>query len=215
MKNVIAAGMVAAAIVLTAGSIAAQQDAAGDPPSKQPSATDKVTITGWALNMSNIAPGTNQDIQIEINKWSSPADRAKLIDIFLEKKQNGLKRALEHEPRLGKFRFPGYMGPDPNNIMSLGTDIHYAFSRPGEDGGRVIVVMTPRVIGFREAANQPRSYDYPFSLFEMRFGPDGKGEGKLAYATQVKFDKKNQQIELENYSSEPVRLNVLTLKERS
>ena len=104
------------------------------------------------------------------------------------------------------------MGPDPNNIMRLGTDIRYAMNFPGEDGGRRIVIITPRVIGFREAVNQPRTVDYPFTLFEMRFNKAGKGEGKMAYATQINFDKKKNTIELENYSSEPVRLNNLELE---
>jgi len=37
----------------------------------------------------------------------------------------------------------------------------------------------------------------------------------MAYATQIKFDKKNNSIELENYSSEPVRLNNLELEVRN
>ncbi len=103
------------------------------------------------------------------------------------------------------------MGPDPSNIMRLGTDIRYAMNHPGEDGGRRIVIITPRVIGFREARNQPRTADYPFTMFEMRFDKSGKGEGRMAYMTQISFDKKKT-IELENYSSEPVRLNELTLE---
>jgi hypothetical protein len=182
--------------------------------SVQPSASDKVRITGWALNMSNIATGANQTIQIDIDRWSSLAQREMLVNTFLEKKQDGLKRELEKQPELGRFRFPGYMGPDPDNIMRLGTDIRYAMSWPGEDGGRRIVIITPRVIGFREAVNQPRRYDYPFTLFEMRFDSSGSGEGRMAYATQITFDKKKQAIELENYSSEPVRLNNLKLEVR-
>ena len=34
----------------------------------------------------------------------------------------------------------------------------------------------------------------------------------MAYATQINFDKKKNTIELENYSSEPVRLNNLALE---
>ena len=182
--------------------------------SVSPSATDKVTINGWALNMSNIATGANQTIRITIDRWSNPGQRQHLIDTFLEKKQDGLLRELEKQPDLGRFNFPGYMGPDPNNTMRLGTDIRYAMSFPGDDGGRRIVVITPRVIGFQEARNQPRTYDYPFTLFEMRFDKSGKGEGKMAYATQIQFDKKKNSIELENYSSEPVRLNNLQLEVR-
>jgi hypothetical protein len=177
-----------------------------------PSANDRVVINGWALSMSNIATGANQTIQIMINGWSSPKEREHLISTFLEKKQDGLLRELEKQKELGRFNFPGYMGPDPNSTMRLGTDIRYAMNHPGEDGGRRIVIITPRVIGFREAANRPRIYDYPFTLFEMRFDKSGKGEGRMAYATQIMFDKKKNTVELENYSSEPVRLNNLTLE---
>jgi hypothetical protein len=200
--------------VLIATAMAGLASAQGKPgtPSVTPSATDKVTINGWALNMSNIATGANQTIRINIDSWSNQSQREHLISTFLEKKQEGLLRELEKQPERGRFNFPGYMGPDPNNIMRLGTDIRYAMSFPGEDGGRRIVIITPRVIGFREAANQPRTYDYPFTLFEMRFDKSGKGEGRMAYATQIMFDKKKNQIELENYSSEPVRLQNLTLE---
>ena len=179
-----------------------------------PSANDKVVINGWALSMSNVATGANQTIQITINNWSSPSERQHLITTFLEKKQDGLLRELEKQKELGRFNFPGYMGPDPNSTMRLGTDIRYAMNFPGEDGGRRIVIMTPRVMGFTELRNQPRTVDYPFTLFEMRFDRAGKGEGKMAYSTQIKFDKKTSTIELENYSTEPVRLNNLELEVR-
>ncbi len=181
-------------------------------PEAQEDTADKVRITGWALSMSTVAPGANQSIQITINRWSSAPQRERLIQVFMEKGQDGLLRALEKEPELGRFNFPGYMGPDPNNTMRLGTDIRYAWNHPGEDGGRRIVVITPRVIGFREQVNQPRTVDYPFTLFEMRFDKNGKGVGKMAVATAINFDKKKKAIELENYSSEPVRLNELKLE---
>jgi hypothetical protein len=199
---------------MVAGALATLQVSAADAQSNAPSATDKVTINGWALNMSNIATGANQTIRIDIDRWSNAAQRQHLITTFMEKKQDGLLRELEKQPELGRFNFPGYMGPDPNNTMRLGTEIRYAMNFPGEDGGRRIVIITPRVIGFREAVNQPRTYDYPFSLFEMRFDTGGKGEGRMAYATQITFDKKKNAIELENYSSEPVRLNNLVLEVR-
>jgi hypothetical protein len=207
MKHLQIAFLIAGTTLLAGSPAVVNQD-------KTPSSTDKVRIEGWALNMSNIATGANQTIEIRIDRWSNASERAHLIETFLEKKQEGLLRELEKQPELGRFNFPGYMGPDPNSIMRLGTDIRYAMNHPGEDGGRRIVIITPRVIGFREARNQPRTTDYPFTLFEMRFDKSGKGEGRMAYATQIRFDKKKNQVELENYSSEPVRLNNLRLSGR-
>jgi len=199
-----------AAGVLSAGMLVAP--VAGQ--SKAQGATDKVVIRGWALNMSNIATGANQTIQITINSWSTAAQRKHLIDTFLAKKQDGLLSELEKQPERGRFNFPGYMGPDPNNTMRLGTDIRYAMSFAGEDGGRRIVIITPRVIGFRESVNQPRTVDYPFTMFEMHFNQAGKGEGRMSYALQINFDKNKNNVELENYSREPVRLNNLELESR-
>jgi hypothetical protein len=213
MSTNVYAWITASVLTITVMASPAAQTAAPTP-SAAASATDKVTINGWALNMSNVATGANQTIRVTINSWSSPAQRQHLIDTFLAHKQDGLLRELEKQPEHGRFNFPGYLGPDPNNIMRLGTDIRYAMNFPGEDGGRRIVIITPRVIGFRETVNQPRVSDYPFTLFEMRFDKDGKGEGKMAYATQINFDKNKNSIELENYTSEPVRLNNLMLETR-
>ena len=74
---------------------------------------------------------------------------------------------------------------------------------PSDEGGRRIVIATDRYIGFPEARNQPRTMDYPFTLFEIRVNKAGEGEGRMAVATMISFDKKKNTIELENYSSEP------------
>jgi hypothetical protein len=87
-------------------------------------------------------------------------------------------------------------------------------NHPGEDGGRRIIIMTPRIIGMREEINNPRTTDYPFAVFEMRFDKAGKGQGKMAYGTKISFDKKKNAVELENYGTEPVRLNNLELEVR-
>jgi hypothetical protein len=71
------------------------------------------------------------------------------------------------------------------------------------------VIATDRRIGFREARNQPRSIDYPFTLIDIRLKPDGKGEGKMSIATKISYDKAKHTVELENYASEPVRLQAV------
>lgn len=195
--------------LLLAGTVAHAQTPAA---TTAPSATDRVRINGWALNMSNINTGANQGIRIDITGWSNPSQREFLIQTFLEKQQDGLLVALQQQPEIGRFTFPGYMGPDPDNIYRLGTDIRYAMNHPLPDGGRRIVIITPRVLGFREVRNQPRTVDYKFTLFEMRFDAKGTGEGRMAWATRIRMDKRTNAIELENYTSEPVRLLNLQLE---
>ena len=207
MRATALAGIVLGVLtVVPAAFLEAQGDA--------PFGNDKVSILGTALNMSNTATGANQTIRINIDRWSTPSQREHLITTFLEKKQEGLLRELDKQPEMGRFNFPGYMGPDPNNTMRLGTDIRYARNFTGEDGGRRIVIITPRIIGFREEVNNPRTTDYPFAFFEMRFDRAGNGHWKLSYGTRIMFDKKKNNVELENYGTEPVRLNNLKLEVR-
>ena len=177
----------------------------------QPLAADKLEISAFAVNMSNIATGSNAVVDITINSWSSPEERQHLITTMLEKNSDALLRELQKTRSHGRFRIPGLMGPDPHQLR-LGHDLHYTHQEVNGDGGRRIVIVTDRYIGFGEARNQPRSVDYPFTLFEIRVGSDGKGQGKMAVATKINFDKKKNQLELENYSSEPVRLNNVTVK---
>jgi hypothetical protein len=175
---------------------------------------DQVEITAFAVNMSNIATGSNAVVDIKINQWSTEAERERLITTMLEKGSDALLRELQKAPVKGRFRIPAARPPDPHHL-ALGLDLHYAAQMPLPEGGRRIVIATDRYIGFQEARNQPRTIDYPFTLIEIRVDKEGKGQGKMAVATKISFDKKKKVIELENYSSEPVRLNEVKVKVRT
>jgi hypothetical protein len=175
--------------------------AAGLTALQQPTPTP-VHFTAFAINMGTAfgVPRTGQSstVDIVIERWSTTTERQSLLDAFLP---NGdadkLLRALQKTKRVGYIRFPN----------TLGYDLHYSREVPGEDGGRRILIATDRRIGFREASEQPRTIDYPFTLIEMRLNKDNEGEGKMSVATKISLSKDKQQLELENYGSEPVRLN--------
>ena len=61
-------------------------------------------------------------------------------------------------------------------------------------------------LGNREAANRPRTIDYPFTVIELRLNGDGEGEGKMSVATKIIADKENNIVTLENYGTQPVLL---------
>lgn len=177
-------------------------------------ASEKLDISAFAVNMSTVAPGTTATVQIRIDSWSTPEERQKLITAMVDKGGNqALLRELEKLKTRGRFSIPGLMGPDVHQLR-LGHDLRYTHQQVDGDGGRRIVIATDRYIGFWEARNQPRTTDYPFTLFEIHVDKDGKGQGKMAVATKISFDKKKNVVELENYSSEPVRLNEVTMKVR-
>ena len=172
---------------------------------------EKLEITAFAVSMGTVGTGANAVVDINIDRWSTAKERELLITTMVEKNSDALLRELQKMPSHGRFRIPGLQGPDPHQLR-LGNPLRYAWQTPTPEGGRRIVIATDRYIGFAEARNQPRTIDYPFTLFEIRVNKAGEGEGKMAVATKISFDKKKNAIELENYGSEPVRLNNLKVK---
>jgi hypothetical protein len=159
----------------------------------------KESFTGFAINM-NSGPKT-ATVDFTIQRWSTDAEREQLLAILKEEKDSykvnqQLLKALQEMPKVGYIR----------TSTSLGWDLHYARQNPLPDGGRRIVFATDRPIGFREAANQPRSMDYPFTVVEMQFDKDDKGVGKILPGTKIFIDKDNNLV-LENYAQQPVRFN--------
>jgi hypothetical protein len=144
-------------------------------------------------------PGRTSAGQVEfvIERYSSDAERDRLLTVLREQGPDKLLSTLQSLPRVGYFRTPN----------SIGYDIKFARKAAGEDGGEVVTLGTDRYINFWEAANRPRTIDYPFTVVEIHIGKDGRGEGKLSLATKVTYDKRNNTLVLENYKSQPVLLN--------
>jgi len=150
-------------------------------------------FTAMAVNMDN---GRTSTVDIVVNRWSTPAERQRLLTVLLEKGPEKLLDVLQDMPRVGYFRTP----------ESTGWDLHYAQRAPLPDGGERVVLATDRRINFWEAANRPRSIDYPFTVIELRLNRDGQGEGKMSIATKITVEKESNTIVLENYGTQPVLL---------
>lgn len=151
-------------------------------------------FTAAAINMNR---GSAGNVEIVVERWSSDAERDRLMTTMLEKGPEKLLDVLQDLPRKGFFR----------SSNSLGWDIHFARRMPLPDRGERVVLVTDRRISFWEAANQPRSIDYPFTVIEMRLNADGVGQGKVSVATKIIADKESNTITLENYDLQPVQLN--------
>ncbi len=176
--------------------------------------SQKLQITAFAINMGSIGGGGTATVDLTVDSWSTAAQREQLLKTLLEKGQDGLVSALQNNPVRGRFSIPGLIGPDPYQLR-LGHSIRYAWQNPLPEGGRRIILAMDRYIGFAEARNQPRVSDYPLTLIELHVNDSGEGQGKFAVATQIHVDKDKKTIEIENYSSEPVRLNEVKVKVKS
>ncbi|PYQ45689.1 MAG: hypothetical protein DMF77_03480 [Acidobacteria bacterium] len=153
-------------------------------------------LHAFAVNLSGPAPARTGTLDVTIERWSTPAEAARLRDVLAEKGADALLETLQKMPRAGSIQRTG----------QLGWDIHFAQQVVASNGSRRIVLATDRPMSFWEAANQPRSADYAFTLAEIRLGPDGKGEGKLVPAAKIDYDKESNTLEIENYNTEPTRL---------
>jgi hypothetical protein len=140
--------------------------------------------------------GSQTQLQIVVERWSSEAQRQQLADVLLKKGADKLLDALEDAPKVGYIR----------TATSLGWDLHFASRVPLEEGGERIVLATNRPMGFRELWNQTRSVQYPFTIVEMRVDKSGEGDGTLSLATKIIPDKTNNIITLENYGTQRIRL---------
>jgi hypothetical protein len=50
-------------------------------------------------------------------------------------------------------------------------------------------------------------------LIEIHLDKDGKGEGKMSIATKISLSRDGKTLELENYSSQPVRLEQVSVQQ--
>jgi hypothetical protein len=166
-------------------------------------ADDKAVLRlrAFAVNMSGTGRSGATTLDIVFERWTSDEERQVLLDTLIEKDEEALMKAVEKvKPRTGFIR----------TSRSLGWDIQFARMTELPTGGKRIVFVTDRPMGFYERRNNGRSTDYEYMVCEIRLGPNGEGEGKLAMATRVRFDKEKKVVELENYGIEPVRLTKVT-----
>ena len=160
-------------------------------------------LRAFAVNLNTPARARTGTLDITVERWSTPAEAARLRDILAEKGADALLEALQKiKPRAGVIQRTG----------QIGWDIHFAQQVVASNGSRRIVIATDRPMSFWEAANQPRSADYAFTLAEIRLGPDGKGEGKLVPAAKIDYDKESNTLEIENYNTEPTRLTQVVVE---
>ena len=141
--------------------------------------------------------GTGQQIvEITVDRWSPNAERERLVSALQTKGPDELLKQLQKNKPLGRIRTPD----------SLGYDLRYAQQTPLPEGGRMIVIATDRPIGFWEATQHPRSFDYRFTVIQMKLDREGNGTGTLSYATRITAHENNV-IGLEDFATQPIMLN--------
>jgi hypothetical protein len=77
---------------------------------------------------------------------------------------------------------------------SIGWDLRYARNTPLPDGGERVVIATDRPISTWEAATQPRTIDYLFTVIEMRRNAGCEGATHSRGVRLPTVDSKNRNV---------------------
>jgi len=154
-------------------------------------AQERMTIQATAMGTSTQL-GKMYSVNIIVEQFSTPEDRAALIDAFKRSGQDGLVNVLEDMKPKGRIRFAS---------GGVGNDIKYIMELPSEKGHRRLRLVTDRTLAFGELYQGTRSRDYTVGAIELDLTPDGKGSGTVLPACKLTVNKKKQQVEIETYQN--------------
>ena len=162
-------------------------------------AVERLTATAAFVPKPGMRPDS-VTLEIVIERWSTNAERDRLIETLKTKGPDVLLDLLRSLPSIGNI----------STTTSTGSRLRFAQSTPTEDGGRRIFIATERPMSL---GNQPprgrraADADYAFSAADIRFDRDGSGAGTLNYASKLAHNPKTGAIEIDNYADEPVHLS--------
>ena len=178
-----------------------------------------------ALSLSGDA---GAPLEILITHWSSDEDLQNLRTALVENGSGKLSPVFRQaRPEAGVMLVPGVGGGLGDRARQRRT-LPFQFARAIDTpSGRQVIVATDHYLGFGEApatrgvavptdqqpgsgystAIAPSSEEPRFALLDIRFGPDGKGVGKIATAAKVAYNPAKKIVEIENFTAQPVRLS--------
>ena len=171
------------------------------------SAPDEYTGT-----TANLTPGSDNPISIQVLKWSSKADRERVLSAIRsvskeEGRQQDLTRQLAEVPTAG-YIWTG--GP-------VGYAIKYACRVSQPDSGEHIVLVTDRPLGILErsgswkATGQESEAD-PFTIVELHLNKSGTGNNKMSLGVPFSVNDAEQTLSLSNYEHAAVMLGEIEHK---
>ena len=168
-----------------------------------PSQAKKKSIEQYQANALAIdGPSGSKSAVLHINiyEWSTDDDREEIQDAIKEATEN--KRAYRAVPdALRKLGKAGYL------FLAGGQGWPIRYAREfNTEGKREIVLATDRPVTFSEVYSGSAVRDFDITLIVLKWEDSDKGEGIASVGTEVKWDEAKGQIEVTNYSSQPVRL---------
>jgi hypothetical protein len=153
-------------------------------------------ITAGLISGGGIGnPSGTARIEINVKRWSTAGERSSLV-AAVGKGQQDLLHELRDARTVGSVRFN----------TELAWDLRYARAIPQAEGGTRVFLATDRPMAVLEEWNAPRYADYPFTLIDLQFDPDGGAKGTVMLAARVTADSDGRFINVENFATQPIAL---------
>jgi hypothetical protein len=186
----------------------------------QPDGSFREVFEANALSMGTshppvIPPGTNATVQINITRWTTAEERDALLTQLKENGQAALVRSLQQQEETGwVMNRSRSMTTSAATRAARGTSapsqrLRFAWQEDLGAGKRRIVAALDRPIGFTEASGRtaPRWRDHDITLITLDVDKKGNGTGQLAIGVQMELNPETKKLTIQNFGSEPVRLN--------
>jgi hypothetical protein len=155
-------------------------------------------LSAVAANVSNVGRAGMARLDITVNRWSTDEERATLFEALKDPARRSLPNALFDREPVGRIR----------EIQGTGEDLRYSRIIPTENGQQIILA-TDRPLGFMEAMRSSRTTDYNVTLVILNLNQDLEGEGQLLVGAELSWDEEKNQITIEHFASQPVRLTTV------
>ncbi|MGB8768382.1 MAG: hypothetical protein WCC92_02100 [Candidatus Korobacteraceae bacterium] len=141
---------------------------------------ETIDATAWGTSTQL---GRNVGVTLVIYQYSTPDDRAILVEAFQKGSNKGLVNALERMKAVGHVSITGTLGFDCSYIVMIPTPT-----------GRKIRFVTNRQIKFGEAYfdTQSQSFDLTAGEIELNDQDKSKSSGVLYPAAQLGIDDQGQ-----------------------
>ena len=159
-----------------------------------------------AQAVSVTGPETTGRIDIYIQRWSTDDELATARRTLTEGYAGQLLPALQQlRQHVGVVLMPG-VGSRGERVRTR-TPKNLLFAREiVTPAGRQVILVSDEHLGLGEPRLDARKEIQEFNLLDIRFGPDGKGVGKVAGASDVVCSPVTKVLEVKNYAIQPARL---------
>ena len=160
-------------------------------------------IVARAVDVADPTQAT-RPIDILIERWST-AEEVEPLRGTIPRGTETLLPALQKTWRpTGVVLSPGIMNAGERALGRRAQNLLFARETTTAKG-RQVILASDQHLWLGEPAGR-RTDGSEFTLIDIRFGPDGKGIGKVASAANAVYNKNTKLIEVKNYTAEPVRL---------